>query len=367
MKSKVVVILAGVASLHLIALGVIGLSGGCKSIFGSGDEPAPAPAPVSSELSSTEAVPPVPEVVPFTETKITPLQHTVKSGDSLWKIAKMYGVTTQSLATVNKISASSPLKTGTVLTIPPGGKMLSGDTAAQKASRHETATASKAAAAFAASSKKASSGDTAEGGTYIVKSGDSLWKIASRHNLRTEALAKANNLDPKKALKVGQKLVIPQTGKATAVAASKTKKSDDKKAHSKETAKAKTKTKTAPAAAVDADADAATAAVAPKVPASKTEAKGKDALDSLNKSTETTDDLLEDISSDKEGAAAKTGAAAAAKPVTSGAHETVEINEETTIQNIASQYGVKVEELKKVNQNIPSSGKLTPGMIIALP
>ena len=360
MKSKVVVILAGVASLHLIALGTLGLSGGCKSLFGSGDEPAPAP--VSSELPPAEVTPPASEVAPFIETKVSPLTHTVKSGDSLWKIAKMYGVTTQSLATVNKMSTSTPLKTGTVLTIPPGGKLISGNAASKKTSHHETATASKAAAAFAASSKKAS---TTEGGTYIVKSGDSLWKIAVKHNLKTDALAKANNLDPKKALKVGQKLVIPQTGKATAVAASKAKKSDDKKAHSKETVKAKTKTKsTAP---VSAETDTAAAApAAPNVPVSKTEAKGKDALDSLNNSTETTDDLLEDIANDSAGAKAAP-ASTEAKPVTSGAHETVEINEETTIQNIANQYGVKVEDLKKVNQNIPSSGKLTPGMIIALP
>ncbi len=65
---------------------------------------------------------------------------------------------------------------------------------------------------------------TAAGGTYEVKSGDTIGKIANAHGVSMAALLKANNLTKESAgkLKIGQKLVIP--GKSAAVPA----KGDDK-------------------------------------------------------------------------------------------------------------------------------------------
>jgi len=54
--------------------------------------------------------------------------------------------------------------------------------------------------------------------TYKVVSNDSLWKIAKKHGIGIDNLAKANNLRPNSPLKVGQKLIIP--GKPSAPAAS---------------------------------------------------------------------------------------------------------------------------------------------------
>jgi len=45
--------------------------------------------------------------------------------------------------------------------------------------------------------------------TYKVVSNDSLWKIAKKHGIGVEDLAKANSLRPNSPLKVGQKLIIP--------------------------------------------------------------------------------------------------------------------------------------------------------------
>ncbi len=55
--------------------------------------------------------------------------------------------------------------------------------------------------------------------TYKVVSNDSLWKIARKHGIGVDDLAKANNLRPGTALKVGQKLIIP--GKPTTNASGK--------------------------------------------------------------------------------------------------------------------------------------------------
>ncbi len=49
--------------------------------------------------------------------------------------------------------------------------------------------------------------------TYVVKKGDSLWLIAKRYGVSSDALTKANNIKNAKSLKVGQKLTIPASGK----------------------------------------------------------------------------------------------------------------------------------------------------------
>lgn len=45
--------------------------------------------------------------------------------------------------------------------------------------------------------------------TYKVQANDSLWKVAKKHGLGVEDLAKANGMKPNAPLKIGQKLIIP--------------------------------------------------------------------------------------------------------------------------------------------------------------
>jgi len=45
--------------------------------------------------------------------------------------------------------------------------------------------------------------------TYVVKKGDSLWKIAKAENITVRELSRANNMTKTSTLKVGQKLSIP--------------------------------------------------------------------------------------------------------------------------------------------------------------
>jgi LysM repeat protein len=53
---------------------------------------------------------------------------------------------------------------------------------------------------------------------YKVVSNDSLWKVAKKHGIGVDDLAKANNLRPSSPLKVGQKLIIPGKPSASASA-----------------------------------------------------------------------------------------------------------------------------------------------------
>ena len=46
--------------------------------------------------------------------------HVVESGESLWGIAKKYGVSVSDICEASKISPEDPLQPGQELTIPPG-------------------------------------------------------------------------------------------------------------------------------------------------------------------------------------------------------------------------------------------------------
>lgn len=55
--------------------------------------------------------------------------------------------------------------------------------------------------------------------SYVVKKGDSLWKIASAEKVSMAELAKANNLTKTSVLQIGQKLTIPAAATAPAAPA----------------------------------------------------------------------------------------------------------------------------------------------------
>lgn len=57
-------------------------------------------------------------------------------------------------------------------------------------------------------------GPLASAGTYTVKPGDTLWRIAQSHNVSVEALQRANNMGDSGVVIVGQVLTIPGAGGA---------------------------------------------------------------------------------------------------------------------------------------------------------
>lgn len=114
---------------------------------------------------------------------LTPKQHTVRSGDNLWAIARQYGTTVSVLAKTNQLSTTATLRLGQTLTLPNTVKAISSRTAATT---------------------------PAQTIRYKVKRGDSLSVIAQRHNVTVKQIMKWNNLTNNNYLKQGQtlKLVI---------------------------------------------------------------------------------------------------------------------------------------------------------------
>lgn len=100
--------------------------------------------------------------------EITPgeyITYTVKSGDNLYSIANRYGVSVKEIMNLNNLT-SNLLNVGQTLRIP-----------------------------------------TSETNTYIVKSGDNLYSIARRYNTTVDTIKRKNNLVSNN-LSIGQSLII---------------------------------------------------------------------------------------------------------------------------------------------------------------
>ncbi|MEE8297955.1 MAG: LysM peptidoglycan-binding domain-containing protein, partial [Thermodesulfobacteriota bacterium] len=172
-----------------------------------------------------------------------PSKYKVRSGDTLGGIAQKHGVRLASLKSANNIQGTT-IKKGQVLTIPGSSngsyssssssssngqpskyKVRSGDTLGGIAQKHGVRLASLKSAnniqgttirkgqiltipnssngSYTSSSKSSGSGPV----SYKVKSGDTLWEIASKHNVTVADIKEWNNLKSNN-LALGKKLTI---------------------------------------------------------------------------------------------------------------------------------------------------------------
>ncbi|MEF3301717.1 glycoside hydrolase family 18 protein [Paenibacillus sp. GYB003] len=101
----------------------------------------------------------------------------VQPGDSLWAIARRYGVAVDDIVRINEIDEPTRLAVGQAIVIP--------------------------------------TADT----THIVRPGESLWSIARRYGVTVEQIAQANGLADPSRLYVGQRLRIPRQGERPTIEA----------------------------------------------------------------------------------------------------------------------------------------------------
>jgi LysM repeat protein len=204
--------------------------------------------------------------------------------------------------------------------------------------------------------------------TYVVKKGDTLSKIAKAQNTSTIELTKANNLTKTSLLKIGQKLHLPEKAPAVAVAS-------------------------APPSSTDSTTPAVAAAPAPAEVAAYT-VKSGDSLWKIARQQSTTVAALKqanNLTSDalkvgqklqipamtaKAPATTTTVSAGVATPSYMDWHEPgtatengqtvhyVDINESPAI--IAKKYGVKVDDLMKVN-GVSDARRIYVGQKLMIP
>lgn len=124
-------------------------------------------------------------------------QDAVLKGDSFYKIAKVNGVSLKALTEANPGIDSAKLKVGQVLQLPVGaepGTSISASvpTAADGRASQPTAITSRAQS------------------RYVVKSGDSLGRIARTHGTTVQAIKAANGLTSDRIV-AGQNLKLPES------------------------------------------------------------------------------------------------------------------------------------------------------------
>jgi membrane-bound lytic murein transglycosylase D len=103
--------------------------------------------------------------------------HVVRSGDSLYSIAKLHGVDSAAVAKANKLSPKATLKVGQTLRI----VAPEHDERQRPAQRHSS---------------------------YAVRQGDTLGTIAGRFGISVADLAKWNGIKPNSVLRLGQLLAV---------------------------------------------------------------------------------------------------------------------------------------------------------------
>jgi LysM repeat protein len=170
--------------------------------------------------------------------------YLVKSGDSLGRIASKHQVSLTSLLAVNGMTTSSLILPGQTITLPAGavvqapaappapatgGSYLvkSGDSLGRIASKHQVSLTSLLAANGMTTSSLILPGQTitlpagaviqapaapaapATGGSYVVLAGDSLGRIASRHAVTLAALLAVNRMTAASLILPGQTITLP--------------------------------------------------------------------------------------------------------------------------------------------------------------
>jgi LysM repeat protein len=144
--------------------------------------------------SNPPAMAPVVVAPPVVEPAPASTEYVVVHGDTLAKIAKRCGVTLSALRAANPGVEPTRLKVGQKLTIPAGGT-----------------------APMAAGAAVSTETGMAGGETYVVRSGDTLTRIAKKFGTTVKAIEAENNLSTTK-IHVGQKLKIPAKASAAAPA-----------------------------------------------------------------------------------------------------------------------------------------------------
>lgn len=150
--------------------------------------------------------------------------YTVKSGDTLYSIAKKYNITVDELKTTNNLTTNS-LSLGQVLKIPGTSTtqpnthtVLKGESLYSIANKYGT-TVTELKSLNNLTTNNLSIGQvlllpatTEESSinTYTVKSGDTLYSIATKYNLSVNDLKELNNLSSN-TLSIGQTLKIRKT------------------------------------------------------------------------------------------------------------------------------------------------------------
>lgn len=141
--------------------------------------------------------------VPQSE-RLTVVRHTVKSGETLSKIASRYGASVSAISSANGLKNVNRIVVGMTLSIPRGGSTPP------------------AAVASSSSSRKSSrsSSSSSRPSVHVVSRGETLSVIATRYGVSTTQLKSWNSISNASHIQIGQRIALSSSGGGTSSAAS---------------------------------------------------------------------------------------------------------------------------------------------------
>lgn len=140
------------------------------------------------------------------DAQVADAQHRVESGETLSVIATRYGVALTQLAELNGLNRPYRLRAGQVLTLPDKGGRPAGPVVAQVPKEVPPATAARPVTS--------PTGVVGSENRYVVRRGDTLGKIATRHGLSEPALMELNDIRNRNFLYEGQVLALASSARA---------------------------------------------------------------------------------------------------------------------------------------------------------
>lgn len=154
-------------------------------------------SPPSNANPVTNTVAEAPTAPAPAPAQVAARQYAVLKGDSFYKIARANGVSLKALTDANPGVNSAKLKVGQVLQLPVGAEPSA------------TVSTSVPAPASATASQPTVTGSKAQK-HYVVKSGDTLGRIARTHGTTVRAIKAANGLTSDRVV-LGQNLKLPES------------------------------------------------------------------------------------------------------------------------------------------------------------
>jgi murein DD-endopeptidase MepM/ murein hydrolase activator NlpD len=134
---------------------------------------------------------------------------TVAPGDTLHSVSNRYGVPAAAIAQANGLAPNAPIHSGQRLVIPRYnyGAVPASATPAPRAPAPQPAPVATAPRATP---------PVQSATAHVVQPGETLTSIARRYNVRLNDLAAANNIQPYKMVRMGERLVVPGRNAAPA-------------------------------------------------------------------------------------------------------------------------------------------------------